>query len=81
MVRELRSVERVVPAMRVTEGRGFKVRRASPTPNIDRIDPFLLFDHFRPIDFAPGQASGCPVIRITTREDTPAEWGRAMCSG
>lgn len=31
-----------------------------PTRNLDNVDPFLLLDHFGPVDYAPGEAKGAP---------------------
>ena len=46
--------------MKTFEGDGIPVRRAFPVPEMREVDPFLLFDHFGPINYAPGGASGVP---------------------
>lgn len=55
-----RIVRRIVPAIRTTEGEGFVIRRPFPTQTLMQVDPFLLLDHFGPIDYAPGEAKGAP---------------------
>jgi len=55
-----RSVTRVLDTVSTLEGGGFTVRRPFPTQTLDQIDPFLLFDHFGPVDHAPGEAKGAP---------------------
>src|SRR2546430_6050599 len=55
-----RPVAKVVPAPRTVEGGGFVVRRTSPSPRLDMVDPFLLLDHMGPADYAPGEAVGAP---------------------
>ena len=55
-----RSVARVVPAVRTTEGGGVTIRRAFPNNRLDDVDPFLLFDEMGPWDIAPGEAKGFP---------------------
>lgn len=55
-----RSVTAVVDTVRVLEGGGFPVRRPFPTATLDHIDPFLLLDHFGPIEWAPNEAIGAP---------------------
>ena len=37
-----------------------RVQRALPVPGFDQVDPFLLLDHFGPIDYGPGEAKGVP---------------------
>ena len=59
-VTKIRTVADVVPALRTTEGGGVTIRRSFPTSRIDSIDPFLLFDHMGPVDYAPGEAIGFP---------------------
>jgi redox-sensitive bicupin YhaK (pirin superfamily) len=56
----LRSVVRVVPAVRTLEGGGFPVRRPFPIPACDHVDPFLLLDEMGPVDWPPGTAIGAP---------------------
>jgi redox-sensitive bicupin YhaK (pirin superfamily) len=46
--------------MKTFEGDGIPVRRAFPVPEMREVDPFLLFDHFGPINYEPGGASGVP---------------------
>src|SRR5271165_909667 len=55
-----RAVARVIPALRTTEGGGVVINRAFPIPALEDFDPFLLFDHFGPVDLAPGAESGFP---------------------
>jgi redox-sensitive bicupin YhaK (pirin superfamily) len=55
-----RTIARLFPALRTTEGAGVTIRRGFPTAHFDDVDPFLLFDHLGPLDFAPGQAQGFP---------------------
>ena len=55
-----RLVRTVVNTVRQKEGAGFIVRRPMPTNKVDNIDPFLLLDHFGPVDYAPGEAKGAP---------------------
>jgi quercetin 2,3-dioxygenase len=54
------SVTRLVPSQRAIEGDGFVVRRPFPTSALSYIDPFLLFDHMGPAEFAPGEGTGTP---------------------
>ena len=51
---------RLVKAQRAVEGDGFVVRRPFPTSSLSYLDPFLLFDHMGPADFAPGEGAGTP---------------------
>lgn len=60
MTNQPRSVTGIVDTIRVLEGGGFPVRRPFPTATLDHLDPFLLLDHFGPIDWAPDQAIGAP---------------------
>ena len=46
--------------MKTFEGDGIPVTRAFPVPGMREVDPFLLFDHFGPINYEPGGASGVP---------------------
>src|ERR1700737_4946332 len=55
-----RQIARIVTANRVVEGEGFVVRRAFPTREIADFDPFMLFDHFGPVELGPGEAKGAP---------------------
>ena len=54
------TVTRLVTAQRAVEGDGFVVRRPFPTSSLSYVDPFLLFDHMGPVDFAPGEGTGTP---------------------
>lgn len=47
-------------AFAATEGGGVPIRRAFPTSSLENLDPFLLFDHFGPLDYKPGEATGFP---------------------
>ena len=55
-----RPVLGVHDAHRTVEGAGLPVRRSIPGGKRPHLDPFLLLDHFGPVDFAPGEASGVP---------------------
>ena len=55
-----RAVTGVAPAQRTLEGEGFEVRRAIPGPGFQSIGPFIMFDHFGPKDYGPGEALGAP---------------------
>lgn len=55
-----RTIERVFPAVRTTEGAGFIVHRPFPTRQLMDFDPFLLLDEMGPTDYAPGAAKGAP---------------------
>ncbi len=46
--------------MKTFEGDGIPVTRAFPVPEMRELDPFLLFDHFGPIHYKPGGATGVP---------------------
>ena len=54
------AVTRLIRAQRAVEGDGFVVRRPFPTDSLSYIDPFLLFDHMGPVEFAPGEGTGTP---------------------
>ena len=54
------TVTRLVKSQRAIEGDGIVVRRPFPTSALSYIDPFLLFDHMGPIEFAPGEGAGTP---------------------
>ena len=56
----MRKVLEVKECMRTFEGDGIPVTRAFPVPSMREKDPFLLFDHFGPIDYKPGGATGVP---------------------
>ena len=53
-------VARTIRAQQAIEGDGFVVRRPFPTMSLSHLDPFLLFDHMGPVDFAPGKGVGTP---------------------
>ena len=46
--------------MKTFEGDGIPVTRAFPVPKMRECDPFLLFDHFGPIHYESGGATGVP---------------------
>ncbi len=52
------TVTRLIQAERAVEGDGFVVRRPFPTSSLSYIDPFLLFDHMGPVEFAAGEGTG-----------------------
>lgn len=54
------TVSRLIPTQRAVEGDGFVVRRPFPTGQLSHLDPFMLFDHMGPIEFAPGAGMGTP---------------------
>jgi redox-sensitive bicupin YhaK (pirin superfamily) len=54
------TITRLIKAERAVEGDGFVVRRPFPTSSLSYIDPFLLFDHMGPVEFAPGEGTGTP---------------------
>ncbi len=56
----LRSVQGVLDAEHAVEGDGMAVRRSFPHRALTDVDPFLLLDHFGPIDFEPGGSGGVP---------------------
>ena len=55
-----RKVTEVKDCMKTFEGDGIPVTRAFPVPGKKELDPFLLFDHFGPIHYEPGGATGVP---------------------
>jgi redox-sensitive bicupin YhaK (pirin superfamily) len=55
-----RRVQHTLQAERVIEGAGFEVQRAIPAAGLEAIGPFIFFDHFGPVDYAPGKAMGAP---------------------
>ncbi|MBI5136733.1 MAG: pirin family protein [Nitrospirae bacterium] len=55
-----RPVTSVEDVYHTVEGAGLPVRRAFPTTRRMQHDPFLLLDHFGPVSWAPGEASGVP---------------------
>jgi len=55
-----REVLTVIRAERKIEGAGFPVRRPFPSAGLPLVDPFLLFDHFGPTTWGPGEAIGAP---------------------
>ena len=55
-----RKVTEVKDCMKTFEGDGIPVTRAFPIPGMRELDPFLLFDHFGPIYYEPGGATGVP---------------------
>jgi len=56
----VRKILEVRKCIKTIEGDGIPVTRAFPAPNMRENDPFLLFDHFGPIEYKPGGASGVP---------------------
>ena len=57
---KLRSISRRVNSIRTLEGGGFPVRRPFPIQGQMQFDPFLLLDHFGPVEWEPGEAIGAP---------------------
>ena len=56
----MRKVISIKDCMKTFEGDGIPVTRAFPVPGMKEVDPFLLFDHFGPINYEPGGATGVP---------------------
>ena len=56
----MRKVLEIKECMKTFEGDGIPVTRAFPVPGMRENDPFLLFDHFGPINYEPGGATGVP---------------------
>jgi len=56
----VRKILEVRKCIKTIEGDGIPVTRAFPAPNMRENDPFLLFDHFGPIEYKPNGASGVP---------------------
>ena len=56
----MRKVLEIKECMKTFEGDGIPVTRAFPVPSMRENDPFLLFDHFGPIHYEPGGATGVP---------------------
>ena len=55
-----RRVLEIKDCLKTFEGDGIPVTRAFPVPGLREADPFLLFDHFGPINYSPGGATGVP---------------------
>ena len=55
-----RKVIEIKDCMKTFEGDGIPVTRAFPVSEMRELDPFLLFDHFGPIHYEPGGATGVP---------------------
>jgi redox-sensitive bicupin YhaK (pirin superfamily) len=55
-----RDVSKIVESIKTFEGAGFPVERPFPTRAMSQFDPFLMIDHFGPINYAPGEAVGAP---------------------
>ena len=60
----MRKIIEIKECMKTFEGDGIPVTRAFPVPGMRENDPFLLFDHFGPINYEPGGATGVPHILI-----------------
>ena len=56
----MRKALEIKQCMKTFEGDGIPVTRAFPVPGMRENDPFLLFDHFGPINYEPGGATGVP---------------------
>ena len=56
----MRKILEISKCIKTIEGDGIPVTRAFPTQHMRENDPFLLFDHFGPIEYKPGGASGVP---------------------
>ena len=55
-----RKIINIEDCMKTSEGDGIPVNRAFPLPSMREVDPFLLFDHFGPVNYEPGGATGVP---------------------
>jgi hypothetical protein len=55
-----RKLIEIKDCIKTFEGDGIPVTRAFPVPEMRECDPFLLFDHFGPINYEPGGATGVP---------------------
>ena len=55
-----RRVLEIKDCLKTFEGDGIPVTRAFPVQGLREADPFLLFDHFGPINYSPGGATGVP---------------------
>ena len=60
MSNNIRKAKYILDCEKTFEGDGIPVTRAFPVLNFRENDPFLLFDHFGPVRFKPGHASGVP---------------------
>ncbi len=56
----MRKIVDIYDCIKTFEGDGIPVSRAFPVPKMKENDPFLLFDHFGPINYEPGGATGVP---------------------
>jgi len=56
----MRKVLNIKNCMKTFEGNGIPVTRAFPVPEMREFDPFLLFDHFGPVNYEPEGATGVP---------------------
>jgi len=56
----MRQILEIMQCTKTFEGDGIPVTRAFPVPGMRENDPFLLFDHFGPINYEPGGATGVP---------------------
>ena len=56
----VKKVLKILKCIQTYEGDGIPVTRAFPIPSMRESDPFLLFDHFGPINYEPGGATGVP---------------------
>lgn len=48
-------IEQIIKPREKDLGDGFKVRRILPFHNRKMVGPFIFFDHFGPVDYAPGK--------------------------
>ena len=55
-----RKIVEIKDCVKTFEGDGIPVTRAFPVPSMRELDPFLLFDHFGPVHYEPGGATGVP---------------------
>ena len=60
MIQKNRTIVSITECKKTFEGDKIPVTRAFPIEERREVDPFLLFDHFGPINFKPGTATGVP---------------------
>ena len=57
---KINNIRTIIESAHLLEGGGFPVARPFPIAGNLQCDPFLLLDHFGPINWAPGEALGAP---------------------
>ena len=51
----MRDAVRVVRGQAMEEGAGVRIARLIGTRELQMLDPFLMLDHFGPVNYAPGE--------------------------